>query len=206
MRGYSKACLKTSTNALRKISGCSTLIVAPRRTLVNKALQLTGLSVAALPWPPQLNAGTLGDKMTRWLLTLSVVMVVGCSSECDLAAALKARSGGGATDCGDAVLGTDASPVDACVVAAFEKGTAFVAQYDRMGKDSRVVFGVAGDASGRVTFLLWDGDPSGGSGADPVISGNLCVGPAADSSSMRDPFLSPPLTCRSTTSLGRTCG
>jgi hypothetical protein len=141
----------------------------------------------------------------RWLLTLSVV-VVGCSSECDLAKGLTARSGGGAANCGHAVLGTDASPVDACLVSAFKNGTPFLAQYDRMGSDSRVVFGIAGDVNGQVTFLLWDGDPSGGSGADPVISGNLCVGPSVDSSSMRDPFIAPPLTCASTTSLGRTCG
>ena len=40
-------------------------------------------------------------------------MVIGCSSEskCDLAIGLKARSGGGATDCGHAVLGTDAALV-----------------------------------------------------------------------------------------------
>ena len=110
-------------------------------------------------------------------LLMLCVMVVGCSSECDLAKGLTARSGGGATDCGHAVLGTDASSVDACVVSAFENGTAFVAQYDRMGSDSKVVFGIAGDVNGQVTFLLWDGDPSGGSGVDPVISGNLCVGP-----------------------------
>jgi hypothetical protein len=91
-------------------------------------------------------------------------------------------------------------------VSAFENGTAFVAQYDRMGSDSRVVFGIAGDLNGQVTFLLWDGDPSGGSGADPAISGTLCVGPSVDSSSTRDPFVAPPLTSASTTTLGRTCG
>jgi hypothetical protein len=96
--------------------------------------------------------------------------------------------------------------MDACVVSAFENGTAFVAQYDRMGSDSRVVFGIAGDLNGQVTFLLWDGDPSGGSGADPAISGTLCAGPSVDSSSTRDPFVAPPLTCASTTTLGRTCG
>ena len=139
-------------------------------------------------------------------LLMLCVMVVGCSSECDLAKGLTARSGGGATNCGHAVLGTDASSVDACVVSAFENGTAFVAQYDRMESDSKVVFGIAGDVNGQVTFLLWDGDPSGGSGVDPVISGNLCVDPSVDSSSMRDPFVAAPLTCTSTTSLGRTCG
>lgn len=84
----------------------------------------------------------------RWVVTLSVV-VVGCSSECDLAKGLTARSGGGATNCGHAVLGTDPSAVDACVVSAFESGAAFVAQYDRMGSDSRVAFGIAGDVNVR---------------------------------------------------------
>src|SRR4051794_1198531 len=98
--------------------------------------------------------------MMRWVSTLSLV-VLGCSSECDLAKGLTARSGSGATNCGHALVGTDASPVDACVVNAFENGAAFVAQYDRMGIDSKVVFGIAGDVNGQVTFLLWDGDPSG---------------------------------------------
>jgi len=143
--------------------------------------------------------------MIRWLVALSLV-VLGCSSPCDLAKGLTARSGAGATYCGHAALGSDASSVDACVVSAFENGTAFVAQYDRIGTDSRAVFGIAGDVNGQVTFLLWDGDPSGGSGADPVITGDVCLDPAVDSSSMRDPFVAPPLTCASTTSLGQTCG
>src|SRR6476469_10447802 len=144
--------------------------------------------------------------MTRLLLTLSVVVTVGCSSQCELGSGLAARAGKGATDCGHAVLGTDASAVDACVVTAVESGMAFVAQYARMGTDSRVVFGIAGDVNGRVTFLLWDGDPSGGSGTGAVISGDTCVDPSVDSSSVRDPFVAPPLTCTSTNPLGRTCG
>jgi hypothetical protein len=137
---------------------------------------------------------------------LSVLLAIGCSSQCDLSAGLAARAGSDATECGHAVLGADATSVDACVVTAFQRGKAFVARYDRMGTDSKVVFGIAGDASGRVTFLLWDGDPSGGSGAGAVISGDVCVDPVVDSSPSRDPFVSPPLTCTSTTSLGRTCG
>jgi hypothetical protein len=79
-----------------------------------------------------------------------------------------------------------------------------VARYDRQGDDSKVVFGVAGDIQGKVTFLVWDSDPSGGSNAGAVISGDLCVGPSVDSSGTRDAS-APPLTCISTTSLGRTC-
>lgn len=146
--------------------------------------------------------------MTRWLQTLSVVVfaTTGCSPECDLKTELNARAGAGAMDCGHVILDTDASLVDACVIAAFQRGAAFIAQYDRRGIDSKIVFGIAGDAQRRVTFLLWDGDPSGGSGADPVISGDACVGPSFDSSPTRDPFMTPPLMCTSTTSLGLTCG
>jgi len=134
------------------------------------------------------------------------IVAAGCSRTCELKAGLNARAGGGATDCGHAVLGADASSVDACVITAFESHMAFVAQYDRQGIDSKVVFGIAGDIHGTVTFLLWDGDPSGGSGVDPVISGDVCVAPSVDSSPTRDPFMTPPLTCMLTTSLGQTCG
>jgi len=81
-----------------------------------------------------------------------------------------------------------------------------MAQYDRRGIDSKVVFGLAADSQGKVTFLLFDGDPSGGSGAEPVVTGDLCVEPSLDASSERDPFLAAPITCVSTTSLGHTCG
>lgn len=149
------------------------------------------------------------------LLAAVLLVAAGCSSktvqsdsgtECDLTAGLRGIAGNDAIDCGYAVVGTDASPVDACVVSAFASGTAFLARYDRQGIDSQVVFGIAGDVDGQVTFLLWDGDPSGGSGAAPVISGLLCTAPSVDSSPMRDPFATPPVTCTSITSVGRTCG
>ena len=136
---------------------------------------------------------------------LSAVVAVGCSRDCELSAGLRELAGDGATDCGHGVLGSDVSSVDACVVASFEKHWALVVQYDRQGIDSKVVLGIAGDVNGRVTFLLWDSDPSGGSGADAVISGDRCVNPSVDSSSSRDPSLAPPLSCTSTISLGRTC-
>lgn len=143
-----------------------------------------------------------------WLVLLCGAVAAACSSKptCDLAAHLRERAGSGATDCGHAVLGGDTTPVDSCVADAFNGGKAFIARYDRHGIDSKVVFGVAGDGKGNVTFLLRDSDPSGGSGADPVISGNQCNGPSLDTSANRDPFLTPPLSCTSTTSLGRTCG
>ncbi len=141
------------------------------------------------------------------VFSLSMAAIAGCaSSKCELRAGLSARAGSGAKDCGHATLGGDASAVDACVVGAFQSGVPFVAQYDRQGTDSRIVFGIAGDVHGTVTFLLWDGDPSGGAGADPVISEDLCVSPAVNADATRDPSITPPLTCASSTSLGRTCG
>ncbi len=113
--------------------------------------------------------------------------------DCELASSLAARVGNNATDCGYAVLGSDASSVDACVTAAFNSATAFYARYDRNGTDSNVVFGIAQDAAGNVMFFTWDSDPSGGSDTGPVIDGVLCIGATLDSSPTRDAFVSPPL-------------
>ena len=105
------------------------------------------------------------------VLLVVLLAAMGCSSECDLTEGAPRESpGNGAMDCGHAVLGTDASAVDACVVSAFTGGMPFMAQYDRQGSDPRVVFGVAGDVQGAVTFLLWDGDPSGRLPARPRSS------------------------------------
>jgi hypothetical protein len=146
--------------------------------------------------------------MTKAFGGLALLLAVSCGHrpDCELASSLAARAGNGATDCGYAVLGSDASSVDACVTAAFNSATAFYARYDRHGTDSNVVFGIAQDAAGNVTLFLWDSDPSGGSDTGPVIDGTLCAGPALDSSPTRDAFVSSPLTCTATASLGRTCG
>ena len=147
--------------------------------------------------------------MSSWLGALIFFGVaVGCSTkapECDLSAELHARAGSAVTECGHAVLGSDAKPVDDCVVSSFNTNSAFVAEYDRHGTDSKVVFGLAGDGIGNVTFLLWDADPSGGSGAHSVITADSCTDPAVDASPSRDPFVTPPLNCTSMTSLGRVC-
>lgn len=145
--------------------------------------------------------------MAKWLWVFAFLIGPACSShDCDLVAQLKARAESGAADCGHAALGGTATQVDSCVVTAFENRQAFFAQYDRQGTDSKVIFGIAGDARGNVTFLLWDSDPSGGSGADSVISGIACIVPAVDSTANRDSYFTPPLSCTSSTSLGRTCG
>ena len=146
--------------------------------------------------------------MTKVFAGLALLLAVSCGArpDCELKSSLATHAGSGATDCGYAVLGSDASPVDACVAAAFNSATAFYARYDRKGTDSSVVFGIAQDAAGNVTLFLWDSDPSGGSDTGPVIDGNLCVGPALDTSPTRDASVSSPVTCTTMASLGRTCG
>ena len=143
------------------------------------------------------------SRCTHALLLAAVA--IGCSSQpdCDLRAELRARAGTGAIDCGHAVLG-GGKPVDDCVVGAFNSGGAFFALYDQWGIDSKVVSGVAGDKNGGVTFLLWQ-DAMAGSGGHPVITGDTCIGPAVDTSQPKNPS-TPPLTCATTSSLGRTCG
>jgi hypothetical protein len=145
--------------------------------------------------------------MKKLLWVLGLLGMVACSrKECDLVSQLRSRAGAGAVDCGYAVLNGNPQPVDGCVLDSFAAKVAFVARYDRQGIDSKVVFGIAGDTQGVVTFLLWDSDPSGGSGADPVVSGTNCVGPAPDLSANRNSYTTPPLTCTSSASLGQTCG
>jgi hypothetical protein len=127
-------------------------------------------------------------------------------SSAGLQPALTARAGAGATDCGHVILDAGPDMVDACVVAAFRNHEPFFAEYDRRGNDSKLAFGLAGDAQGHVTFLYWDGDPSGGSGWPPVIDGVRCNTPSVDPSATRDSSTTSPLNCVSTTSLGRICG
>ena len=140
------------------------------------------------------------------LAVLSTLACSSTSSDCELAPELRQRAGASFSDCGHAALGSNAQPVDQCVVTAFNAKQPFFARYDRMGTDSQVIFGVAGDANGNVTFLTWDSDPSGGSGAGPVISASTCVAPSVDDSPGRDAFTSPPLRCESVSESGRVCG
>ncbi len=141
------------------------------------------------------------------LLILSALSLMSCGEDsCKLEPQLQQRAGRGAKDCGHVALGASAASVDECVVEAFRSQQPFVAQYDRQGFDSRIVFGLAGDAQGNVTFLLWDSDPSGGSGDSAVISGGTCADVSVDESTTRDPATSPPLLCDSAMTNTRTCG
>jgi hypothetical protein len=142
--------------------------------------------------------------MVKWARVCLGFLVWSCS-ECDLTGGLEEQAGPGATDCGRVALGSDPRAVDDCVVAAFTSGQAFFARYERQGKDSKVAFGIAGTNLKRITFLLWDSDPSGGGDSGAVITGSRCEEPRVDASSGRDPMTMPPLACASTTDLGRTC-
>ena len=142
------------------------------------------------------------------LVLVLLPVPVGChpKSSCDLTVQLKQRAGVGAKDCGNPTGDAGIADTDACVVSTFGRNEPFFAQYKRQGTDSEVVFGIASDGKGHVAFLTYDSDPSGGSGADPMINGDICNDPAVDSSSDRDPATTPPLSCASTSSLGPTCG
>jgi hypothetical protein len=142
--------------------------------------------------------------MVKWARIFLGLCVWGCG-ECDIAEGLEEQAGSGATDCGQVAVGGDPSAVDACAIAAFMSSRAFYARYERQGTDSKVIFGVAGTNLRRVTFLLWDSDPSGGGDRGAVITGTRCEDPRVDQSSGRDPSTMPPFTCFSTTDLGRTC-
>ncbi len=131
-----------------------------------------------------------------------LVFLSACSDddECNLGDDLRSRAGKGATNCGHVALGADPNVVDACVTEAFENDQPFYAEYEAQGTDSDVVRGIARNAEGTVTFLLWDSDPSGGGGHDPVISGDVCVEPAT-----LDQSNSPPVTCDASAPLNRVC-
>jgi hypothetical protein len=127
------------------------------------------------------------------------------SSTCDLSGDLRKVAGNGAKDCGHVTVGSNTAKVDACVVDAFGKHAAFFAQYDRHGTDSQITSGLAGTTSGNVALLMLDSDPSGGSGAHPVITADSCKNPSVDTSTGRDTATTLPITCASTASLGNTC-
>ena len=96
----------------------------------------------------------------------------GCSIE-ELAGDL---AGQDATDCGSVGIDEDRTKIDACVVAAFEKGTPFYAVYVEQGIDSQVSNAVASDGA-NVWTLDYDSDPSGGGDVGAVVYQSTCVDP-----------------------------
>jgi hypothetical protein len=94
-----------------------------------------------------------------WALLLpSCVVGSKVDRTCDVDGMARTVAGAGATDCGRVF-----------------------ARYDVPGIDSIVARLFAGDAEGRVFILLWDSDPSGGSGAHETVDQWECVSPTVDS-------------------------
>jgi hypothetical protein len=144
-----------------------------------------------------------------WLVALSCFLLTSCGSDsppCELGAQLAARAGGGAKDCGHALLDSDPAPVNTCVVDSFGNHASFVAQIDQRGIDSRVITGIARDTAGQLTFLSYDGDPSGGGGARPRIDAFVCVNPSIDMSSSPENSQTAPFVCESQKAIGVICG
>jgi hypothetical protein len=123
------------------------------------------------------------------LAVLAVAIAgAGCGSSspaCDLDALLRRRAGGGAIDCGHVAVGAASAVTDQCIADRSVAGTPFFARYDVQGVDSQVALGVVRDPQGQTSVLLWDSDPSGGSGAPAKISESVCGG---------DPPVQTPLT------------
>jgi hypothetical protein len=116
------------------------------------------------------------------------IAVAGCGSSspaCDLDALLRRRAGTGAVDCGHVAIGASTAASDQCIADQGAAGTPFFARYDVQGIDSQVALGVVRDPQGQTSVLLWDSDPSGGSGAPARITESVCGG---------DPPVQTPLT------------
>jgi len=121
-------------------------------------------------------------------LLAGAIAVAGCGSSspaCDLDALLRRRAGAGAVDCGHVGIGAATAATDQCIADRSAAGTPFFARYDVQGIDSQVAMGVVRDPRGQTSVLLWDSDPSGGSGAPAQISESVCGG---------DPPVQTPLT------------
>ena len=140
-------------------------------------------------------------------LFLACSLLTACSSEkCNLEAELLARAGKGATDCGQVLVDGDRTATDECVTRAFEDGVAFHARYEARGIDSHVVLGIVRSASGTLTLLHYDGDPSGGGGdGQPVIDAAVCDDPRLPPTVSSRPEGTHPFTCGAERSVGRVC-
>ena len=95
------------------------------------------------------------------LFVAALSLINGCSG--DKAAAITYKyvrqiSGEGSTDCGYVRFGESAARTDQCVMDAYQKHQPFIARYDVKGIDSRLVFGLAGDATQRVVSVKYDSE------------------------------------------------
>jgi hypothetical protein len=142
------------------------------------------------------------------LLTASL-RLASCGSAapaCDLDILLRARAGARAVNCGRVAVGAPSMTTDQCVADQGAAGAPFYAHYDVQGIDSRVAFGVMRDEMGKTSVLLWDSDPSGGSGAPARITEYVCGGDPPVQTQLSDPGSATVAGCTVTTSTGLACG
>jgi hypothetical protein len=128
-----------------------------------------------------------------------------CQSQCKLDDDVRQFAGDSARDCGTIGALGDRADVDACVAEAFDAGEAFIARFERMGVDSRVVTAVASNTAGTVKLFQWDSAPCGGPGCDPVTDVQSCEGPSLNPETSSDPDALP-ISCESLGLPERTCG
>jgi len=95
---------------------------------------------------------------------------------------------------------------DQCVADQSAAGAPFFAHYDVQGIDSRVAFGVVRDPNGQTSVLLWDSDPSGGSGAPARITEYVCGGDPPVQTQLTNPGAPTAAECTVTISTDLACG
>lgn len=136
---------------------------------------------------------------------LGAILFWGCNSTCDLDEDVRLFAGDAARDCGTVRAAHERADVDACVAEAFEAGEPFIARYERMSEDSKVVTAVAANSAGRVKLFQWDQAPCGGSGCQPVTDVQSCEGPTLNSETSED-VDALPISCEDVGLPERTCG
>src|SRR6187431_2517761 len=97
----------------------------------------------------------------KWLTLVACLGACGCKSECVLDDDVRLFAGDSARDCGSVTGTDDRSDTDACVAEAFEAGEPFIARYERMAIDSKVVTAVVSNTDGKIKIFQWDSAPCG---------------------------------------------
>lgn len=140
---------------------------------------------------------------------LASIALAGCGSSapaCDLDTLLRARARAGAVDCGRVAVGASSTTVDQCVADQSAAGAPFFAHYDAQGIDSQVAYGVVRDPNGQTSVLLWDSDPSGGSGSPARITEYVCGGDPPVQTQLTNPGTNAAADCTVATSTDLACG
>lgn len=101
--------------------------------------------------------------------------ISGCGTHCDLTETMLEFAGEDAEWCGRDLPMEEADQGHECAVDAFLAGRPFIVSFQRMGTDSLVRTGVAGNGTGAFRDYIYDGDIGGGGGTgNPRITEFLC--------------------------------